>query len=179
MGFLFYHFLKNPETYMKAQQEVDEVLGDGPLEPKHLSQLVYVKYAIYETLRFMGPISLIGKHAKKPTKIAGKYHVDPEDQILINLRPFHHDPKVWGEDADVFRPDRFLNGGYENLPPNAFKAFGDGPRACIGRAFAEQEMIMVVALILQKFQVEMVDPSYELRKFFLHFMISTRSEWIS
>lgn len=149
---------------MRAQQEVDKVIGDGPLQAKHLSQLVYVKYAIYEALRFLGPISLITKRAKKPTKIAGKYHVGTDDQILCNLRTFHHDPKVWGEDADIFRPERFLNGGWEKLPPNAFKAFGDGARACIGRGFAEQEMIMVVALILQKFQVEMADPSYELRK---------------
>jgi cytochrome P450/NADPH-cytochrome P450 reductase len=81
----------------------------------------------------------------------------------MNLRGLHHDPKVWGSDADVFRPERFLNGGWENLPPNSWKAFGDGARACIGRTFAEQEMIMVVALILQKFQVELADPSYQLR----------------
>jgi cytochrome P450/NADPH-cytochrome P450 reductase len=83
--------------------------------------------------------------------------------ILMNLKGLHHDPKVYGDDADVFRPERFLNGGWENLPPNAWKAFGDGIRACIGRTFAEQEMIMVVALILQKFQVELADPGYQLR----------------
>lgn len=164
MGFLFYHLLKNPEKYMKAQREVDEVVGDGPLEAKHLSQLVYIKFAIYEALRFMGPIALNSKHAKMPTKIAGKYYVEPHEQILMNLRPHMHDPAVWGEDAHEYRPERFLSGGYEKLPPNAFKAFGDGPRACIGRGFAEQEMIMVTALVLQKFQVEMADPSYELRK---------------
>lgn len=74
----------------------------------------------------------------------------------------HHDPKVWGEDADLFRPERLLNGGWEALPQNAFKPFGNGRRACIGRAFAEQEMLMVTALILQRFQAEMVDPSYNL-----------------
>ena len=67
-----------------------------------------------------------------------------------------------GDDADVFRPERWLNGGFEKLPKNAFKPFGDGERACIGRGFAEQEMIIIVALILQKFQVEAADPSYVL-----------------
>ncbi|EFQ89396.1 hypothetical protein PTT_14357 [Pyrenophora teres f. teres 0-1] len=162
LGFLFYHLLKNPETYLKAQAEVDEVIGDGPLEAKHMSQLVYIKFAIYEALRFLGPIAITAKHSLAPTKIAGKYQVQPEDHVLMNLRGLHHDPKVWGEDAEVFRPDRFLNGGWENLPPNAWKAFGDGMRACIGRTFAEQEMIMIVALILQKFQVELADPAYQL-----------------
>jgi cytochrome P450/NADPH-cytochrome P450 reductase len=117
-------------------------------------------------LRFMGPIAANAKHALKPhTLIAGKYMVEPEEQIFMNLRPFMHDRKVWGDDADLYRPERFLNGGYERLPPNAFKAFGDGPRACIGRGFAEQEMILMVALIMQNFNVEMADPSYELRKY--------------
>ena len=179
LGFLFYHLLRNPEKYLKAQQEVDEVLGDGPLELKHIPKLTYIKFAIYEALRFLGPIAINGKHSLKPTKIAvslfsqrygwcangnkGKYQVQPKDQILMNLKGLHHDPKVYGDDADVFRPERFLNGGWENLPPNAWKAFGDGIRACIGRTFAEQEMIMVVALILQKFQVELADPGYQLR----------------
>ncbi|RYO30510.1 Bifunctional cytochrome P450/NADPH--P450 reductase [Alternaria arborescens] len=162
LGFLFYHLLRNPEKYLKAQQEVDEVLGDGPLELKHIPKLTYIKFAIYEALRFLGPIAINGKHSLKPTKIAGKYQVQPKDQILMNLKGLHHDPKVYGDDADVFRPERFLNGGWENLPPNAWKAFGDGIRACIGRTFAEQEMIMVVALILQKFQVELADPGYQL-----------------
>ncbi|PVI07266.1 cytochrome P450 [Periconia macrospinosa] len=162
LGFLFYHLLKNPEKYMKAMQEVDEVVGEGPFTVDHLPKLVYVKYAIYEALRFMGPIALNHKHALKPTLIAGKYYVEPSDLIMLNLKSFMHDPKVWGPDANEYRPERFLNGGYENLPPNAFKAFGDGPRACIGRAFAEQEMIMAVTVILQNFQVEMADASYNL-----------------
>jgi cytochrome P450/NADPH-cytochrome P450 reductase len=92
--------------------------------------------------------------------------VEPEDQIMMNLYGLHHDTKIWGDDANVFRPARFLEGGWESLPKNSWKAFGDGARACIGRTFAEQEMIMVVALILQKFQVELADPSYNLRTFY-------------
>jgi len=70
LGFLFYHLLRNPETYLKAQAEVDQVLGDGPMEAKHISQLTYIKFAIYEALRFLGPIAITGKHALTPTKIA-------------------------------------------------------------------------------------------------------------
>lgn len=93
----------------------------------------------------------------------GKYAVKPNDQVLMNLYGLHHDPKVWGDDATSFRPERFLDGGWEKLPKNSWKAFGDGSRACIGRTFAEQEMIIVVALILQSFQVELEDPAYDLR----------------
>ena len=70
LGFLFYHLLRNPDKYLRAQQEVDEVLGDGPLELKHIPKLEYIKFAIYEALRFLGPIAINGKHALKPTKVA-------------------------------------------------------------------------------------------------------------
>jgi cytochrome P450/NADPH-cytochrome P450 reductase len=70
LSFLFYHLLKNPEKYLRAQQEVDEVLGDRPIEAKDISRLIYIKFAIYEALRFLGPIGLNAKHAIKPTKIA-------------------------------------------------------------------------------------------------------------
>ena len=46
--------------------------------------------------------------------------------------------------------------------PNAWQPFGFGLRACIGRAFAWQEVILVMASIIQKFDLEMVDPNYEL-----------------
>jgi cytochrome P450/NADPH-cytochrome P450 reductase len=113
----------------------------------------------------MGPITVSSKGPIEKTRIAGKYEVEPDWQILLNLKIFMRDPKVWGDDGDQFKPERFLNGGFERLPPNAWKPFGDGMRSCIGRGFAEQEMIMTVALMVQNFQVEMADPSYDLREY--------------
>lgn len=75
LGFLFFHLLKNPDTYLRAQQEVDDVLGDGPLDIKHIPKLVYIKYAIYEALRFLGPIGINGKHALQKTKIAVSFYL--------------------------------------------------------------------------------------------------------
>ncbi|KAF2497931.1 cytochrome P450 [Lophium mytilinum] len=127
LAFLFYNLLSHPGKLLAAQKEIDEVLGDNALEAQHLPKLKYVKAAIFETLRYLGPIGLLVKHAIEPTKLRGKYQVDPSMQIFCNLKTFHHDRRVWGDGADKFRPERFLDGGYERLPPNSFKAFGDGP----------------------------------------------------
>lgn len=56
-----------------------------------------------------------------------------------------------------------LDGKFEKLPPNAWQPFGFGLRACIGRAFAWQEALMALALIIQRFDLYMDDPSYTLR----------------
>lgn len=159
-----YHFCKNPEKFLKAQAEIDKVVGDSALELKHVPQLKYIDACIKETLRYMGPIGLFTRHAKENTVIGEKYHVSSKTPLQVNLRGLHHDTKVWGNDVDVFKPDRFLDGGYEALPPNAFRPFGFGMRSCIGRSFAEQEMVMIVALILQRFQIEAADPTYDLSK---------------
>ncbi|RWA11113.1 hypothetical protein EKO27_g3987 [Xylaria grammica] len=163
LAFLFYLLLKNPETYHKAQKEVDQVLGDGVLKPDHLPQFKYIEACIRETLRFQGPIGLLNIQPIEDTVIGGKYRVTADEIILCSVQGLHHDRRVWGEDADVFRPERLLDGGWERLPPNVWKPFGNGARACIGRFFAEQEMIMAVAMILQRFQVSMVDSNYNLR----------------
>ncbi len=160
-----YHLTRNPEKLLKAQAEVDKVVGNGALELKHLPQLKYIEACIRETLRVKGPITAISRHAKADTVIGGKYAVSSKTSIVLNLNGLHHDPKVWGDDHDIFRPERMLDGGFEALPPNSWRPFGVGLRACIGRAFAEQEMLMVTALILQRFQCEMVDPLYDLSKF--------------
>ncbi|KAJ3570152.1 hypothetical protein NPX13_g5828 [Xylaria arbuscula] len=162
-SFLFYLLLKNPETYHKAQQEVDRVLGDGVLKPEHLTQFKYIEACIRETLRFQGPITVLNISPIEDTVIGGKYRVTTNDAIICNTQGLHHDRRVWGDDADVFRPERLMDGGWEKLPRNAWKPFGNGARACIGRFFAEQEMIMAIALLLQRFQISMVDPSYTLR----------------
>jgi cytochrome P450/NADPH-cytochrome P450 reductase len=159
---LTYHLLKNPDKYHAAQQEVDRVVGDGAIELKHLSQLKYIEACIRETLRFQGPINMFVVSAKEDTVIGNRYRVPKGTSLQSTMKGLHHDPKVWGDDADIFRPERFLNGGYEALPLNSFKPFGNGRRACIGRSFAEQEMILATALILQRFQVELADPSYHL-----------------
>ncbi|KAF7346798.1 Fatty acid hydroxylase [Mycena sanguinolenta] len=74
----------------------------------------------------------------------------------------HRDPAVWGDDAEEFRPERMLDGKFEALPPNAWQPFGFGFRACIGRAFAWQEVCLVVASVIQRFELFFVDPSYTL-----------------
>ncbi|KAI1845852.1 hypothetical protein JX266_007939 [Neoarthrinium moseri] len=162
LSFLFYNFLRNPKTFQKAQEEVDRVVGDNILDARHIPQLKYVEACIRETLRVLGPITQNQVHAKEDTIVGGKYKVTKDMTIRVNLRGIHHDARVWGPDAEEFRPERMLEGGFEKAPRNAWKPFGNGERACIGRSLAEQEMVMTTTMILQRFQVHMVDPSYDL-----------------
>ena len=64
----------------------------------------------------------------------------------------HRDRSVWGDDVEEFDPDRFRPERFKSVPPNAYRPFGTGMRACIGRQFALQEATLVLGLVLQRFE---------------------------
>jgi cytochrome P450/NADPH-cytochrome P450 reductase len=158
--------LKHPRVLHRAQAEVDEVLGNGPMEIKQIEKLKYLEAVLRETIRLHPTVTAVALHSKSGTDELignGKYRLGAKDAAILGIAALHRDPVVWGEDANDFRPERMLDGGFEALPPNSWKPFGNGVRSCIGRGFAWQEAVIATALILQRFQVEMADPSYELK----------------
>lgn len=168
LSFVFFNLLKNPHTYLAAQKEVDEVLGRGPVTVNQLQRLKYINAVLRETSRLYPTAPIIQKKRNptlphEPFTLAnGKYLLQPEDQFMILLGKSQRDFDVYGESALEFRPERMLDEEFEKLPPGAWRPFGNGVRACIGRGFAWQEALLVVALILQSFDVQMEDPSYQL-----------------
>ncbi|CAF4270549.1 unnamed protein product, partial [Rotaria sordida] len=90
------------------------------------------------------------------------YEIHKNDMIVVLLSQLHRDPKVWDR-PEEFLPERMLNDGFENLPSNSWKPFSNGQRGCNGRPFAWQESLLAIALILKHFNIDFVDPSYDLR----------------
>jgi len=162
LSFTYLNLLKNPEKLLKAQQQVDDIIGDSVISLEHLPKLTYIDACIKETLRLSSPIPSWTLCPRQDTRLAGKYPVSENTQVTSVLRSLHHETAVWGDDHDEFIPERMMDGRFEKLPPNSWKPFGNGMRSCIGRGFAEQEMVINIALVLQRFQLELADPSYEL-----------------
>ncbi|KAK7981300.1 bifunctional P-450/NADPH-P450 reductase [Apiospora saccharicola] len=162
LSFLWYFLCKNPHALRKAREEVDEIVGDGVLAYDMLRKLKYLDACMKETLRMQHPVTLFTRFSTRDTVLGGKYFIHKGQMVSGIWRHFHRDPKTWGNDADSFRPERMLDAEFSKMPPNAWKPFGDGLRACIGRGFAEQEMLICMAMVLQKFDIELVNPDYEL-----------------
>ncbi|KAK8075467.1 hypothetical protein PG997_010130 [Apiospora hydei] len=162
LSFLWYFLCKNPHAMRKAREEVDEIVGDGVLAYDMLRNLKYLDACMKETLRMQHPVTLFTRFSTRDTVLGGKYFIHKGQMVSGIWRHFHRDPEAWGDDADSFRPERMLDAEFSKMPPNAWKPFGDGLRACIGRGFAEQEMLICMAMVLQKFDMELVNPDYEL-----------------
>lgn len=168
LSFVFFNLLKNQRTYLAAQKEVDEVIGRDPVTVDKLNRLKYINAVLRETSRLYPTAPLIQKKRNPDlphepyTMAGGKYLLQPDDQFMILLGQSQRDASVYGADALEFRPERMLDEQFEKLPPGVWRPFGNGVRACIGREFAWQEALLVIAMILQNFDVRMDDPSYQL-----------------
>ncbi|OGM45812.1 NADPH--cytochrome P450 reductase [Aspergillus bombycis] len=170
LTFLFYYLLKNLHAYQRAQEEVDTVVGQRKITAEDLSKLPYIAASLRETLRLQAPVPLIAFHPhpaknhEDPVTLGkGKYALNKDEPVVLIMGKVHRDAKVYGDDAEEFKPERMLDKNFENLPKNAWKPFGNGMRGCIGRPFAWQEMLLVVAVLLQSFNFEMENLSYNLR----------------
>lgn len=142
------------------------MIGKGPITVDHLSRLPYLTAVLRESLRLSPTAPSIGLTAKADTVVGGKYPVKAGTPIVALFPMIHRDVAAYGEDAEEFKPERMLDAEFErrnNQYPNCWKPFGNGMRACIGRPFAWQEALLVLAMLLQNFNFSMEDASYQLQ----------------
>ncbi|HEU5267750.1 MAG TPA: cytochrome P450, partial [Jatrophihabitans sp.] len=162
LSFATYFLVKNPEVLAKARAEVDAVLGASLPAVDDVGKLNYIEQVLMEALRIWPTAPAFQLKAYEDTVIGGRYPVGQRDTVMVLSPQLHRDTAVWGDDVESFRPERFAPDAMEQLPPNSWKPFGNGQRACIGRPFAMQEAILLVAMILQRFDLIEHDPSYQL-----------------
>ncbi|MBU8968112.1 bifunctional cytochrome P450/NADPH--P450 reductase [Bacillus altitudinis] len=159
LSFAIYFLLKNPDKLKKAVQEADDVLQGGLPTFKQVQKLSYTRMVLNEALRLWPTAPTFSLYAKEDTVIGGKYPIKKNQSVNVLLPKLHRDQAVWGEDAEEFKPERFMHP--EKIPQHAYKPFGNGQRACIGMQFALHEATMVLAMVLHN--LELIDhTSYEL-----------------
>lgn len=114
---------------------------------------------LYETLRLFTIAPTLWRMANKDLQL-GDLFIPKGLGLEIAVHEIHRDPKLWGDDAMTFNPGRFANGVANACThPLAFMPFSYGPRYCIGQNFALMEAKIVVAMVLQRFQVSL-SPNY-------------------
>ena len=151
-----YALLKHPEVLKKAYEEVDRVLGpdiDARPTYQQVTQLTYITQILKEALRLWPPAPAYGIAPLKDETIGGKYKLKKNTFVTVLVMALHRDPSVWGPNPDVFDPENFSKEAEARRPINAWKPFGNGQRACIGRGFAMHEAALAIGMILQRFKL--------------------------
>src|SRR5438309_8117547 len=152
-----YALLKHPDVLKKAYEEVDRVFGpdvDAGPTYQQVTQLTYITQILKEALRLWPPAPAYGiSPLKDETLGGGKYKLRKGTFTTILVTALHRDPSVWGPNPDAFDPENFSREAEAKRPINAWKPFGNGQRACIGRGFAMHEAALAIGMILQRFKL--------------------------
>jgi cytochrome P450 / NADPH-cytochrome P450 reductase len=161
LSYTLYALLKHPDVLKKAYEEVDRVFG-GDLDARptyqQVTQLTYITQILKEALRLWPPAPAYGIAPSQDETIGGgKYKLKRGTFITVLVTALHRDKSVWGPNPDAFNPDNFGREAEAGRPVNAWKPFGNGQRACIGRGFAMHEAALAIGMILQRFKLIDVD----------------------
>ncbi|KAG9256757.1 cytochrome P450 [Emericellopsis atlantica] len=159
---ILYYLLKNPTCLQSLRAEIDEFQSRGQLSNypsfKETQQMTYLQATIKEALR-MHPATGLPLERVVPRdgiEIAGRHF--PKGAIVgINTWVEHRNPAYFGQDADQFRPERWLTKDTEELSRmnQHWMPFGLGSRTCIGRHISMLEITKVIPRIVRDFDFEL------------------------
>jgi cytochrome P450 len=128
--------------------------ADRPPTIEDLTALRHTRMVIDEALRLYPPTWLTGRVPMVDTEVGG-YRVPANTLVLLSPFVTHRHPDFWTEPAR-FDPERFTPERSAGRPRFAYFPFGGGERACIGSGLALKEMQMIVAMVTQRYRLELV-----------------------
>lgn len=150
-----YNIVNDPTVLHRVQAEVDTVFGtDDDYLPRYdyIGKLTYLRQAIEETLRLSPPVLNFDRMALEDTVIGGKYPIKRGEAVTVLTGALHRQPQ-WGDNVELFDPDRFTPDRSAARPAALFKPFGTGARSCIGRQFALHEAAMALARLIHRYRL--------------------------
>lgn len=157
--------VKNPREMEKVQAEVRQVVGAGEkqqgssvvvVQEEDLEKMSLLKAAMKEALRLHPPVPLlIPRETIQDTRLHG-YHIPARTRVMVNAWAIGRDGEAWGEDAEEFRPERFLVHGPAAMvdysgKDTRFIPFGAGRRGCPGVAFGTRLAELTLANMMCHF----------------------------
>lgn len=164
---IFYFLLKNPDKLQKLRQELDNAEKNGLFSRSdklvrwnEANELPYLSAVIKESLR-IHPAAGLPLERVVPqggANICGRY-IPANTIVGCSAWTIHRSKKIFGEDVDKFRPERWLGDSARASDMNQFLfTFGAGSRTCVGKNISYLEMYKLVPAILRTFNVRLVYP---------------------
>src|SRR5690606_10193552 len=118
-----------------------------------IQSMTYTRHVLQEAMRVYPPIPMLPRTATEDNVAAG-YHVPKGSIFLLFYYGLHHNAKYWSN-PDVFDPDRFSSANRDSRHRFAYIPFSAGPRQCIGSEFAMMEGMLVLTMMMQRYQLKL------------------------
>ncbi|CAL8102557.1 unnamed protein product [Orchesella dallaii] len=161
LSHLLFYLADNPEVQEKMNAEVISALkkkeagGKGGIDHDLIqdSEIPYITACIMESLRLAPPVLRSERICTKDWSYKG-ISIKKGTQVMLAAWPANRNPKVYPDEPEAFKPERFLPENKAGLEPYAFTAFGFGPRNCIGTRFAFESLKLFTCNLVKTFRVE-------------------------
>ena len=142
---------QHPQILSDLMDELDHVLAGSAPSLEQLQQLFLLDAVVKESLRILTPAPWNGRVTSRPTELGG-YQLPANTEVFVSIYRTHHMPELY-PDPETFNPRR-----WETLQPTAYEynPFSAGPRICIGAAFARMEIKIILAMLLQRFRLQLI-----------------------
>ena len=139
-----------PKVMEQLGDELEGTLRGEPPSVEHLGRLPLLERVLKESLRLFTPAPFILRLTATPLELAGS-PLPAGTEVVLSFYHTHRQPELYPEPLR-FRPER-----WEGFSPSPFEyvPFGGGARMCIGAGFAMMEMKIILAMLLQRFRVEL------------------------
>lgn len=138
----------DPAVQERARAEAQSVVTGGTASGADVARLPFIRQIIDEALRLYPPAAMLSRTAMVADTLCDR-QIRRGDTVILPIYALHRSELLW-EDPDAFRPDRFAD--RKAVSRFAYLPFGDGPRICIGMAFAVQEAVIILATLLARFR---------------------------
>lgn len=153
---------QNPDALRKLQQEVDTVLGGRAPTMADLPSLPYTLHVLEESMRLFPPVPFTVRMAYEPATLAG-HALTARSLVGISINTIHRHPAYWDQ-PEAFRPERFAPENRAKINKDAYLPFLTGPHLCIGNNFAMMEGQLLLAMMAQRYAINVVPDQTILRE---------------
>ncbi len=156
MSWFWYLMARHTEARDRMLDEIDDALGPRRPTADDLAGLPWTTACLQESQRYFSAVWTLARRAIENDVIGG-HHVRRGTTVLIPIHHIHHDPRWW-PNPENFDPGRFCPPD-KDRPRSAYLPFGGGRRICIGQSFALMEMVLMAAIMSQRFTFDLA-PGY-------------------
>ena len=153
MSWFWYLMALNPDARTRMLAEVDSVLAGRRPSAHDLAHLPWTTACVQESQRYFSAVWVLAREAVDDDVIAG-HHVRAGTTVIIPIHHIHHDARWWPH-PEEFEPARFVGDAVKVRPRSAYLPFGGGRRMCIGQSFALMEMVLMAAIMSQRFTFDL------------------------
>lgn len=150
---------QHQEQVDKLRHELDSLPGK-PHEWTYddIKRVDRLDWIVNESLRLYPPVPDMNFGIKQAFRF-GDGMLYPGDTVFISPRVIHRHPKIWGQDAHLFRPERFKNFDFKENA-GSFFPFGFFPKDCPGQNFARLKVKITIARWIAAFDFKFVNENY-------------------